>query len=167
MRNKITYKLKDPKTAKRVNSVISKEKNRKGLWRDKNEIRDKKYREYCERCGAANTQGSWKNKVYASTKSRWQREEEEKGTQKEKKNSVTIKTHTAIILYDKESGACDAYNAEIERKNDGVEEQTIAKIISGRRKIRVKVHKEKIENEKLLEIALKNRAEIYIIDEIM
>lgn len=169
---KTDYNLKNKETVKFVNGVIHQTNNKKGLMRDKNQQRDVKYNEYCERYNrdntikTYNTQGSWKNKRYCSTKSRWQKEIEEQmanGTyRKETKKPVKIETHQAVILYDKDAECADAYNAEIENINGEI---TI-KIINGRKKIKVKAHRESIDNEEILKLALEYRAEIYVIDEI-
>lgn len=167
-KNKITYNLHNKDTKDRVNKAIKREKERDGLWKTKQQITDKKYNDYCKATNTKNTNGGWKNKVYGATKSEWQRKwetEYEKMARKykDKKKEITIKTHEAVILYDKENDAADAYNAEVEKKNGEI----VVKIIYGRRKLKVKAHEEEIESEKLLELALKHRASIYIIDEII
>lgn len=166
VKNKTDYSLKKHETIKRVNDVISKEKNRKGLWKTKNEIQNEKYNAYCKENGIQNTSGGWKNRKWCSTKSQWQwkiEDEISQGTYKEdKKPVVKIKTHEAVILYDEETGNCDAYEAEVEKINDDI----TVKIPYGKKKLRIKVYKGEIDNEEIIGIALENMAQIYIIDEI-
>lgn len=157
------FDLKNKNNTKRINNVIKKEVNKRDLWRTKESIKNKKLNEYCKENNSHNTNGGWKNKRYCSTKSQWQRELENKEPEKVKKIKVKMITREAVILYEKETGKADVYEADVE-KMDG---EIIVKIINGRKKIGVKVHEEIIDNEELLELALKYRASIYVIDEII
>lgn len=110
-----------------------------------------------------NTYGGWKNRKICSTKSQLEWKYETEGREEKKKKPVKIEIgERAVILYDKDTGEYDAYKAETEKIGDEI----TVKIINGRKKLRVKVHEEVIENEELLEMALKYKAYIYIIDEI-
>lgn len=165
MKKKTDYNLNNKDTIKKVNAVIKQTENRKGLWRTKHNIADMKMRKYCAKNNIANTDGGWVNKKYARTKSYFQNKIENgdfrisDSIQLKQPEEIKIKDHRAIILYEKATGKCDAYNAEIEKINGEI----IAKIIAGRRKIEVRVRKEKIEDEEIIKIALQNRAEIYVI----
>lgn len=100
------------------------------------------------------------------TKSQWAWEWEKdyermKNKYGEKDKKMTIKNKQAVILYDGEN--YDAYEAEIEKTNDKI----ILKIPCGRGKLKVKVRREKIEDEEIIKIALLNKAEIYRLEEII
>lgn len=161
------YNLNNKEMVKAVNKIFQNEINRKGLWRTKNQNTDIKYRKYCETCDGTNTDGGWKNKVYSVGKSQIQRRIENgelaPNWNETKRKETKIITHEAVILYDKETGNCDAYECEIEKYKGEI----IAKIIYGRRKLKVKVHHETINNEIIIGVALQNKANIYIIDEIL
>ena len=110
-----------------------------------------------------NTYGGWKNKKICSTKSQLEWQYENEGRKIENKKPVKIKIgERAVILYDEETGEYDAYKAEVEKINNDI----TVKIINGRKKLRVKVYEGEIDNEELLEMALKYKAYIYCIDEI-
>lgn len=162
------YDLKNKENVRRISRVVENEVDRRKLWRTENQVKNKKYNEYCKKNDTCNTEGGWKNKLYSVGKSQWQRKwenEYDKMNKKygEKKKQTTIKTREAVILYDKEVDAADAYKADVEKINGDI----TVKIIFGKRKLPVKVHQEIIDNEELLELALKNRASIYVIDEII
>lgn len=161
------YNLNNKEMVKVVNETMKNEINRKGLWRTKNQSEDIKYRKYCKEYGGINTDGGWKNKVYSVGKSQIQRRIENgelaPNWNETKRKEPKIITEEAVILYDKDTGKCDAYRCEIEKYNG----ETIAKIIYGRRKLKVKVHHETIDNETIISVALQNKASIYVIDEIL
>lgn len=161
------YNLNNKEMVKAINETIKNEINRKGLWRTKNQNTDIKYRKYCENCNGINTDGGWKNKVYSVGKSQIQRRIENGELKPNwcevKRKEIKIITHEAVILYDKDTGNCDAYECEIEKYKGEI----IAKIIYGRRKLKVKVHHETIDNEMIIGVALENKARIYVIDEIL
>ena len=161
------YNLNNKEMVKVVNKIFKNEINRKGLWRTKNQNTDIKYRKYCETSDGINTYGGWKNKVYSVGKSQIQRRIENgelaPNWNETKRKEIKIITHEAVILYDKDTGNCDAYECEIEKYKGEI----IAKIIYGRRKLKVKVHHETIDNEMIIGVALQNKANIYIIDEIL
>lgn len=161
------YNIKNKDMVKAVNDTMKKEVNRRGLWRTRNQNTDIRYRKYCETCDGINTYGGWKNKVYSVGKSQIQRRIENRelapNWNETKRKPVKIKTREAVILYDKDTGNCDAYEADVEKMG----EEITVKIIYGRRKLNVRAHYEPIENEEITKIALQNRAYIYIIDEIL
>lgn len=161
------YNLNNKEMVKAVNKIFQNEINRKCLWRTKNQNEDIKFRKYCETCDGINTYGGWKNKVYSVGKSQIQRRIENgelnPNWNETKRKEIKIITHEAVILYDKDTGNCDAYECEIEKYKGEI----IAKIIYGRRKLKVKVHHETINNEMIIGVALQNKAHIYVIDEIL
>lgn len=111
-----------------------------------------------------NTSGGWKNRKICSTKSQLEWKYEKEGRKTENKKPVKIEIgERAVILFDEETEKYDAYRAEIEK----IGNETLVKIINERKKIIVKVHERKIENEELLKSALKYKAYIYCIDEIV
>lgn len=164
------YSLKNKNTIRIINNKLKNEINKTGIWRTKEQNKDVKYRKYCRENNIINTEGGWKNKVYSVAKSEWQRkwdEDFEKMNKKyaeRKKKPVKIITKEAIILYDKETGDCDAYEAEVEK----IDKDITVKIPYGnKRKLKVKVHHETIDDEEIIGIALENRARIFVIDEIL
>lgn len=167
-KRKLKCDIKNPNMVKIINKRLENEISKKGLWKTKDQITDKKYNEYCKKYNEINTYGGWKNKVYGVAKSNIQRRIE-KGElspkwNENKKRKIKIKTKEAAILYDKENGDCDVYKAEIEKINGEI----IVKIPYGnKKKLKVKVHKEIINDKEIIEAALENGAEIYTIDEIL
>ena len=163
------FNIKNKENIERINQRISKEINRRSLWRTKEQATDKKYKEYCEKYNLDNTEktyntsGGWKNRKICSTKSQLEWQYEKEGREEKKKKPVKIEIgERAVILYDEETGEYDAYKAETEIIGDEI----TVKIINGRKKLRVKVYKGIIEDEELLKMALKYNAYIYCIDEI-
>ena len=116
------YNLNNKYMVKAVNKIFQNEINRKGLWRTKNQYKDIKYRKYCESCDGINTDGGWKNKVYSVGKSQIQRRIENgelnSNWNENKLKPVKIITHEAVILYDKDTGNCDAYEADVEKMGE-------------------------------------------------
>ena len=169
MKNKISYKIKDPNTMKIVNGMLDRDKQKIGLWRTKEQYKDIKYRKYAAENGVKNTIGGWENKIWCNTKSNWQKNIEDKisnGTYKEPtKKDVKIKILQAVILYENKN--YDVYKAEIEKTSKDI----IVKIIYGahHKKLPVRVEKPKIDeiDNEMWKLALIYNAEIYKIVEIL
>lgn len=189
MKNKVQT-IKNMRGVKRANEVIKEMKLKDGIKKSREEIRDKKYNEYCKSYNRThekkiyNTEGGWKpRKVYATTKTRWQRELEEKGInflneKCEEAREYSIKNKLeAVILYDGEN--VDVYFGETEIKR----EKLLLKIRSGRKKIKihaeiakelwsenapekVKTESGEMETTELLRLALLYKTQIYKINSI-
>jgi hypothetical protein len=163
------FNIKNQENVQRINNKISKEINKKDLWKTREQIKNNNYKRYCEKYNLDNTEktyntyGGWKNRKVCSTKSQLEWQYETEGREEKEKKPVKIEIgERAVILYDEETGDYDAYKAEVEKINNDI----TVKIINGRKKIRVKVYEGIIDNEELLEMALKYNAYIYCIDEI-
>lgn len=164
MREKERKNEREKRMIKRVNDAMHKARNRKGLWDTKHEKLEKKYRKYCDECGATNTTGAWQNKRTCTTKSQWQRKQEEQGaTEEQNRIATTTKTTETVILYDEDNETFDAYIAEIEKSTNGA---TLT-ISAGKRKVKVKAHEKVIDNVELLKTALQNRVSVYVMDYIL
>lgn len=172
-RKKIKYNIHDKVIVEKVNNVIKRERNREGINRNKNQITDIKYNEYCKKHNREseikthNTDGGWMNRKLCGTKSQWAWKMEDKRYRDkykdDKRKEEKIKTHECVILYDEFSGNYDAYEAEIEKTNGEI----MVKIINGRRKIYVSCHRVnyyEINERELIEVALKKGVKIYAID---
>lgn len=116
-----THRINDRETVARVNEVITRDKQREGVKREKYALIDKRYKRYCETYNATNTQkthnteGGWKQpRRYASGKSQWERWAEEELAEKNTAIDEVLHRHglahhtAAVILYDKANGQAGA-----------------------------------------------------------
>ena len=109
---------------KHTNEVIYKTKLMKGVNNTKEQIRDRKYNEYCKSYNVKNnteiknTAGGWKSrKKWCSTKSQWQYETEDKISNGlgEKEKEIKYKNRETIILYDMKNREVKPFCAELEK----------------------------------------------------
>ena len=168
-----------------VNAKIKNDEMRKGLWRDKYEIANRKMRIRCKEEKTNYVVGGWKPDLkICSTKSQWQWKMENKINETGKdpleipEKKIIIKYGRGpVILYDENNKMAGAYDAEIEKENNNY----LVKVIAGNRKIRVRGKKnileknlkeeimaagEKIILEDLVRSALENNVEIITMIEI-
>lgn len=189
MKNKV-QQIKNMKSVKRANEVIREIKLKDGIKKSKDQIRDKKYNEYCKAYNRThenkihNTEGGWRpRKVYATTKTRWQRELEEKGLTFLNEKCGSAREYSirnkmeAVILWDGEKA--DVYFGETEKRN----EELLLKIKVKNKKIKihaeiakelwakdgpaeVETAGEKMKTTELLRIAMLYKTQIYKIKSI-